>query len=453
MSALLERALVPFRGRNATDVLINGLHYNKTALTYFNYTLWSNGTLSNATNCYLVFEEFKPIFLSNGTWINATSCDSPVLGIRGRAAGGIAVAVLFGFSIVITLINLGKHGRLYLPAEKRFRAVGRRWQWYWLIIVGVVGCISGFMSIDVDRDYLPGSALILNNIFYYCLLPTTLAATWESVRHWGSWQERQQVDVDAWVFQQDDTRSKIEFYQPLVFYLFDFLNFFLTILRSWTPIGHQGSHELIRTEAKPAATDARFKAASFLAVCALAVIVFGLRQAIHSYRTPHYGCWPSFNGFIHYTPLKFLLVIPFLLVKVAYDVACAFEFSISPLKLDSSPGYLYVLGYGPVFAVVTKFEIYGFIKENEDRVLLRTRRERDRSLDHELLEMERKRRSGAPPNPNPRGAPTTEVGSIASKDTTLVAESSLRSEAASNLGVINEDGTRGQYRIRSMLDA
>jgi hypothetical protein len=38
--------------------------------------------------------------------------------------------------------------------------------------------------------------------------------------------ERQLVDEDAFMFSQEDRRSKIEFYIPLVFYLFGFLVLF-----------------------------------------------------------------------------------------------------------------------------------------------------------------------------------------------------------------------------------
>lgn len=39
----------------------------------------------------------------------------------------------------------------------------------------------------------------------------------------GSFLERQLVDEDTFAFKQDDKRAKIEFYVPLVFYLFAFL--------------------------------------------------------------------------------------------------------------------------------------------------------------------------------------------------------------------------------------
>lgn len=40
------------------------------------------------------------------------------------------------------------------------------------------------MAIDVDRDYIQSTALILQSIFYYVMLPTMLACIWEMTRHW-----------------------------------------------------------------------------------------------------------------------------------------------------------------------------------------------------------------------------------------------------------------------------
>jgi hypothetical protein len=101
--------------------------------------------------------------------------------------------------------------------------VSRRWAWYWFIVAAACGVVSGITSIDVDRDYLQGTALILQNAFYYVTLPAMLASVWEMTRHWGSLCERILVDEDPWRFPDDDRRSKIEFYLPLVFYLFGFL--------------------------------------------------------------------------------------------------------------------------------------------------------------------------------------------------------------------------------------
>ena len=185
MTILEARELLQFpAGDNATDVLINTVHYNRTALEFFNYTLWSNNTLSNDSACYLVFEQYKPIMFANGTFVNSTSCYEPFYTIQGRGILGIIFSCLFAASIVFSAINLRKHGRLFLPSGKRFRAIGRRWQWYWLLFVGSCGIISGFMSIDVDRAYLQGLAIVLQNFFYFLMTPGILAAVWESVRHW-----------------------------------------------------------------------------------------------------------------------------------------------------------------------------------------------------------------------------------------------------------------------------
>lgn len=171
-------------GSNSTDTVINKVHFNRTALDLFNYTLYSNNTLSNQSNCWLTFDLFHPFMLYNGTFINATSCYSPIHSIRARGSIGILFACLFGASILLTLFNLRKHGRLFLPSEKRFRAVGRRWQWYWMLFVAACGMISGFTGIDVDRDYLQSTAIILQSFFGTLMMPGILATVWEAVRHW-----------------------------------------------------------------------------------------------------------------------------------------------------------------------------------------------------------------------------------------------------------------------------
>lgn len=179
------RELVSFpSGSNSTDTVINQIHFNRTALDLFNYTLYSNNTLSNQSNCWLTFDLFQPSMLSNGTFINATSCYTPIHDIRTRGGLGILFGCLFGLSILFSLINLRKHGRLFLPNEKRFRAVGRRWQWYWMLFVAACGLISGFTGIDVDRDYLQSMAIILQSFFNALMMPGILATVWEAVRHW-----------------------------------------------------------------------------------------------------------------------------------------------------------------------------------------------------------------------------------------------------------------------------
>ena len=187
--SLAARAVTPFPpGANSTDTLINGQHYNTSILSNFNFTLYSNSTLSNTSGfCYLTlpqFADFMPIIDVNGSIVNGTSCYTPYFPLGQRGGVGIAFAVLFGFSIMFTLVCLRKHGQLFLPQEKRFRAIGRRWQWYWALFVAACGMLSCIGSIDVDRYYLPSTPIIIQVLFWYLMIPGLLACVWEGVRHW-----------------------------------------------------------------------------------------------------------------------------------------------------------------------------------------------------------------------------------------------------------------------------
>ncbi|KAH0565325.1 hypothetical protein GP486_001286 [Trichoglossum hirsutum] len=373
---LVVRELIHFPdGANSTDVLINGLHFNRTTLNHWNYTLWSNGTLSNESKCYLVFDIYKPVLLSNGTFLNATSCYAPVNNIETRAILGIVSACLFAASIMFTLINLRKHGRRYLPSEKRFRAVGRRWPWYWLLVLAAFGCISGFTSIDVNRDYLPNDALIYQSFSYELMMPCLLATVWEAARHWGSWNERQIVDHDPHTLPQGGARDK-EFWMPL--------NFFMTIPRTWTPIKLQRSTPQQVRVARPAATDSRFKAAAFFAVCAWLLICYSIRHSIRHYKPVNHGLWKGFSGFFRYIPTRFIALITLVAVHISYAILAAFDFNVSPLKYNSNPGWVYGLGYLPVILAILVMEVWGYISENEDLKIIKQRRDRNREADAAL---------------------------------------------------------------------
>ena len=188
LSVLHPRAVEPFdTGANSSDVIINGMHYNRTILDTYNFTLYSNSTISNDSYCYLTLPQFSsnmPVILANGSITNGTSCYIPYYQIGLRGGIGIGFAVLFGISIMFSLVSLRKHGQLFLPQEKRFRAIGRRWSWYWALFVAACGMISSVSAIDVDRYYLQSSPLIIQTIFWYLMVPGLLACVWESVRHW-----------------------------------------------------------------------------------------------------------------------------------------------------------------------------------------------------------------------------------------------------------------------------
>jgi len=179
------RELLQFpEGDNSTDTILNGVHFNLTTLKHWNYTIYSNNTVSNNSRCYLIFDNFKPHMFSNGSWVNATTCYIPYYNIHERGIASIVFGSFFAISIMFTLVNLRKHGKRFLREDKRFRAVGRRWQWYWMCFVAACGMISTFTGVDVDRYYLQQLPIILQSFFYTLMVPGALAMVWEAVRHW-----------------------------------------------------------------------------------------------------------------------------------------------------------------------------------------------------------------------------------------------------------------------------
>ncbi|KAH8593826.1 hypothetical protein B0O99DRAFT_595937 [Bisporella sp. PMI_857] len=373
-------------GDNSSDTLIEGIHYNLTNLKYFNYTFYSNRTFSNGSRCVLVFEPYTPLrLLENGTFLNSTSCYSPIKPIKVRAVLGLVYASLFALGIVFTLINLRKHGRLFLPTEMRFRAVGRRWQWYWMLAVGAFGIISGITGVDIDRYYLPHLPIILSNFFWFLMLPCTMAVVWESVRHWGSWQERQLIDPEPFMLRQDDRRSKVEFFIPLVFYLCFWMNFFMVFPRSWASIEMQRDPIQARNYAEISATDIRFKLAAVFLLLGWLTTIYSLCHSIKHYKLRNHGIKNRTFGLLKYTPKKFLMTLPLSLVMIGYEAACAFEFSISPLKLQPYLGFVYGLGWGSITCILIIYIVAGYLDPNEDRELIRQRRIRGAEVDAEML--------------------------------------------------------------------
>ncbi|MCJ1287830.1 hypothetical protein MMC26_007182 [Xylographa opegraphella] len=375
-------------GRAIADVagsIINSDHFNVTTLNYFNYTFYEfNSTISNASACYLVLPNLHPTVLSNGTWVNGTSCYDPYYGIGLRGSLGILFACLFAASITLTLANLGKHGRLFLQQEKRFGAIGRRWQWYWMCFVAACGIIGGASAVDVDRDYLQGLAIILQSFFFYLMIPGLLGVVWEEVRHWGSWQERQAYDQDPFSLPQNDKRSRKEFFMPLIFYLFAWLNFFLNIPRNWGGFDAQSSAEEIDITARPLATDVRFKMGAISALAAWCIICWALQHAIHYYKPRNRGAFKSSVGLIRQTPIRFLLTIPLLLIVIGYTLSASFLWELHPGNIAASVGWLYGLGYSPTFLILIINEVDGFMRRNEDRELIDQRMSRGLAIDAEI---------------------------------------------------------------------
>ena len=221
MSVLNLRDVLPFpEGSNSSDTLFQGrTHLNLTTLEFWNYTLFDNGTISNNSWCFMTDPPYKiDQVLDNGTFINATSCYIPVRPIGTRSAIGVGFAVAFGICLVLVLVNLTRHGKRYLPVEKRFYPIGRRWQWYWAIFVCATALVGLFFGVDVDRYYIIELPIVITVFFWFLMQMGTTAIVWEAVRHWGSWMERQYIDPNPFVLHETDRRGMFEFWLPLFFY-------------------------------------------------------------------------------------------------------------------------------------------------------------------------------------------------------------------------------------------
>ncbi|KAF4582790.1 hypothetical protein GQ602_005934 [Ophiocordyceps camponoti-floridani] len=387
LNLLRARDLVAFpSGDNDTDTVLTGNHFNLTTLQHWNYTLFSNQTLSNGTRCWLTMRPYQPDYLlNNGTFVNATKCWVAIDPIGTRGVVGIALASVYGIALVFTLAVLTKHGRLHLPKETRFYPIGRRWQWYWAAFVCCCALISLLANIDVDRYYIQELPIVLTGFFWFLICQGTLALTWEAVRHWGSWLERQYVDPNPFVYRQDDRRAMVEFWLPLWFYLWVWLNFFLVVPRGWGFVEKQRSVEQTQAVAIPTALGGRFKGAGFCLFIAWLTIVYSLRHSIHHYKPRNRGIVNRVVGLARVVPLRFMLMLPLNLSLIAYQVLISFDWDLSILRFQGMViPVVFAWGYGPTLLIVFIQVIYGFATPNEDKELIRQRRVRGDDVNREL---------------------------------------------------------------------
>lgn len=90
-------------------------------------------------------------------------------------------------------------------------------------------------------------------------------------------------------------------------------------------------------------------------------------------------------------PWKIPAAWSFLILRIAYGIACAFDqWDINALNINANPGWVYGLGYVPVIGVLAVMCIGGTREENEDRHLIRLRRERNFKEEVEMKETRRR---------------------------------------------------------------
>ncbi|KAM3072196.1 hypothetical protein ACMFMF_007589 [Clarireedia jacksonii] len=207
------------------------------------------------------------------------------------------------------------------------------------------------------------------------------------------WQERQMIDPNEnqFALREDDRRSKVELLIPVVFYFFSWMNFFMTIPRSWGSIEKQRDSDQARLVAEPAATDLRFKLGAFFLLGAWMTTLYSLQHSIFHYKSHKAGVFSRVLATLRYTPTKIVLGLIFSLVMIGYSVAISFEFSISPLKLHPNLSIMYPFGWGPIALILLIYEISGYIDPNEDAELIRQRRLREIEIDREMGTIKRPR--------------------------------------------------------------
>jgi hypothetical protein len=158
----------------------------------------------------------------------------------------------------------------------------------------------------------------------------------------------------------------------------------MVIPRPWGAIELQRDPEQTKQRAEPAATDLRFKIAAFFLFGAWLTTVVSLWHSIKHYKPQNRGIFNRVFGLVRYIAPRFFLTIPLSLVMIGYEAACAFEFSISPLKIDTNLGFMYGLGWGPIAMIIIIQEIWGYLAPNDDRELIRQRRVRGVEIDQEM---------------------------------------------------------------------
>jgi hypothetical protein len=183
---------------------------------------------------------------------------------------------------------------------------------------------------------------------------------------------------------QNDRRARFEFYIPLVFYFFTWLNFFMTIPRSWTPLQKQNTPFQKDFIARPAATNARTKAGALIAVCAWITIVVSLWHSLRHYKPRERGLFNIVRGFFRDCPKKAILNLTLLGIRVGYGIASAWIWDITIFQDDVQVGWPFGLGYTPILLIIIVNEVAGYLEKNEDLIILEQRVARGRVYDREL---------------------------------------------------------------------
>jgi hypothetical protein len=117
------------------------------------------------------------------------------------------------------------------------------------------------------------------------------------------------------------------------------------------------------------------------------VTCYSLEHSIYRYRAAPTNPLAQATFYLTASPPEFLLALALLGLKTGYAIAAAFDWSVSPLRVAVSQGWLYGLGYAPALLIIVLFNAVGFCELNEDKALIVQRGELDSALatDADLL--------------------------------------------------------------------
>ena len=335
--------------------------YNYTYL-YPNGTTYTNGTISNATSCYMLRDPFLPSIYPNGTVYNGTSCTSPINPIKSHGISGITFAALFVLLIPFCIASLRRHGKRAYSAKNRIYPYGKRWEFYWQLMTIAFLLISSFFSIDIDRAVVQGGSTGAFCLFWAASLPIAQASVWELSRNWGQIEnDRYRENHPEMSLEQHERRvtTKFGFWMPLLFYAMDFIALFLSALTSWGDV-YRGNQS--------AATSPRFKAGALFSVLAYLVNIWIIVNAIYAYR-------PNLRRLHFYTVLFSMSII---LVRIVYTNYMMYHYDYSAYNPRVDVRYTVILGYLPLLLLFISHNYRGLKMENVDKKMLMARIEREK---------------------------------------------------------------------------
>lgn len=110
-------------------------------------------------------------------------------------------------------------------------------------------------------------------------------------------------------------------------------------------------------------------------------IIFSLCHSIKHYTPRKHTLVKRLMNLVRSTPIKFHLTLPLSLAMVGYAAASSCVFDISPLKVTTNLGLLYGLGWAPVLCIISVYNIFGHMEQNEDLEIIRQRLARGADID------------------------------------------------------------------------